>query len=292
MQYVAPILQALSSIAWPAFAFFAAIIFRKDITIALGRMKKGKFLGQEFELDDDLRKLEISATTTAKEIELLPPDEAGMMGPIEEESSAIDAILRHAASSPKTALMLLQAELERQARHALAIRGLLNGRNNIPFRQALAELREYGFPSYLGDALSLFSDIRNKIIHGHSASDDDALKAIDSGITILKALSALPAETKTVYHPGVDIFSDASCEHKILEAKGIILETVSVDGSETALLIYPTTKSYFRRGKKVSWEWNLSRVWQNAWYRDPESGDIKQAWSQSAEFVGRHLDDI
>ncbi len=44
-------------------------------------------------------------------------------------------------------------------------------------------------------------------VHGHTASDDDILRAIDSGVTILRALQAIPHEVNIVYHPGVAIYS-------------------------------------------------------------------------------------
>jgi hypothetical protein len=56
--------------------------------------------------------------------------------------------------------------------------------------------------------------------------------------------------------------------------------------------IYATTKTHFQKGKQVAWEWNTGRAWKEAWYRDPDSEEIRSAWSGSAEFVGRHLDGL
>jgi hypothetical protein len=47
-------------------------------------------------------------------------------------------------------------------------------------------------PPRLPGALRLFEEVRNKIVHGVTTSDDDALSALDSGLAILRALNALP----------------------------------------------------------------------------------------------------
>jgi len=42
----------------------------------------------------------------------------------------------------------------------------------------------------------------------------------------------------------------------------------------------------------VSWEWNMNNVWEAAWYRDPDTNEVKPAWSSSAEFIGRDLNNL
>ena len=56
--------------------------------------------------------------------------------------------------------------------------------------------------------------------------------------------------------------------------------------------ILPTTRTHFQKGKRVAWDWNMQKKWPTAWYRDPNTGGVKRAWIKSAEFIGRHLDDI
>ncbi len=36
----------------------------------------------------------------------------------------------------------------------------------------------------------------------------------------------------------------------------------------------------------------MNKVWQAAWYRDPDTNEIKSAWSSSAEFVGQDLENL
>jgi hypothetical protein len=294
MDHVAPILQAIASLAWATIAFAALFMFKPEITRALSRLRKGEILGQKFELGDELVQLEISAAASAKEAQELPPEESRMAiaGQEEKFDATIKSILQQATSAPKVALMTLRAELERQAQEGLATRGLLRGRPVVSLSQALSELRQYGFPPNLQGSLELFDDVRNKIIHGAAATDDDALRALDSGLTILRTLNALPNEVNVVYHPGVEIFSDAACTKPIPDAKGVILETTSPGGVMKTFRIFPSSRTHFQRGKQVAWEWNMRKVWPAAWYRDPDTGVTKQAWLGSTEFIGRHLDEI
>jgi hypothetical protein len=182
--------------------------------------------------------------------------------------------------------------LERQTRQDLAVRGLLKGRRHVAITEALRELHQYGFPPNLAGSVKLFLDVRNRIVHDVTATDADALSALDSGLTILRALDALPKETNVVYHPGVDIFSDQSCVTRIADAKGIILETTSPGGVIKTFRIFPTMQSDFQKGKTVAWEWNMQKTWGKAWYRDPDTEIIERGWDSSAEFTGRHLDEV
>jgi hypothetical protein len=63
-------------------------------------------------------------------------------------------------------------------------------------------------PSHVTDSLKLFWRVRNQLVHGRTASDDDILRAIDSGNTILKAIRSIPHWVKVVQNPGVEIFED------------------------------------------------------------------------------------
>jgi hypothetical protein len=138
-----------------------------------------------------------------------------------------------------------------------------------------------------------FWDIRNKIVHGaDDVNADHILRAIDSGMTILRALEAIPHEINIIYHPGVDVFGDEKCHEKIEGVKGLILETTSPGGTAKSRRIYPTTRTNYEKGKQVAWEWNMARTWNKAWYRDPDTKEIRQAWVGSSEFVGRHIEDV
>lgn len=295
MQEFSTLLQALAALLWPAFAFTALLMFRKQIADLLARLKKGKLLGQEIELNESLEILQQAAQGAQVEVAALPqptPPPKSEAEVIQEQSIA-QRIISEAAISPKAALISLAAELERLAREVLATTGHLRGRRFVPIQQAIAEVHQtHGLAAHVPSSLHHFWDIRNRLIHKGEGTDEDILRAIDSGLSILRALQAMPREVNVVYEPNVQVYPDEGLTLPLANVHGVLLETHSPGGVSKSLRIYPTSRDHFSKGKQVSWEWNMSLVVGPAWYRDPATGEAKQAWLSSAEFIGRHLDDL
>ncbi|MGO9244254.1 MAG: hypothetical protein ACLQDC_05715 [Verrucomicrobiia bacterium] len=292
MSQFAELLKAIAALLWPLLGFTAVFLFRAQLRDVIGRLKKGKFFGQEVELEASLRKLDMSATAAASEVSKLPQTK-GDEGEAVQGSTEDGEIIDLAARSPKAALVALSATLEKEARDVLAVSGHLKGRSHVPFREAIAEIesKKLLLPHVSG-SLKQFWEVRNRIVHGHGATDDDVLRAIDSGMSILRALRAVPRQTFTVLHPGVPVYSDADGKTLIASAKGVILEGTGPGGVEKTRMIFPTTRDHFRKGQKVAWEWSFERQWGTAWYRDPETSELKQAWGSAVEFTGRPLDTL
>jgi hypothetical protein len=95
-----------------------------------------------------------------------------------------------------------------------------------------------------------------------------------------------------VYEPCAELFSDSEARNRLPNVCGLIVETTSPGGATKQRRIFPTTKSNYHRGERVSWEWNSDNKYGATWYKDPDTGEIKQAWLGSAEFIGRNLDEI
>lgn len=299
---VSELIKAISTLLWPIFAFCALFCFKKEIAEMIVRIKKGKLLGQEFEMSESLNQLRVSAVTLsagvasianpAKFVSITEEDVEDIA--ILKSQLAITTIIQEAERSPKAALRLLASELEKEAIQIIAVIGKLEGRKHVTITKAVADLDSYygGLPEYVSSSLLHFWNIRNKLIHGENADDSSILSAIDSGIIILKALQSLPKETNWVHNPGVEIYSDSECKNPIPNIKGLILKTVSPSGTKTKYQIFPTTINSYIKGKRVGSEWNFQNVWNSAWYIDPETNEVRQAWISSAEFTGRHLDEL
>lgn len=296
MNEYALLLQAIATLLWPIFAFTVLFVFRTQIADILHRLKSGKLLGQEIELNESLKRLDESAISIEQEVSELPVQAANEQPSKEEqlqEERIVSNIVSEAARSPKAALILLASELEKLARQLLASTGHLQGRRYIPISQAIAELDEkYGLPRHVPSSLKFFWEARNRLIHGSEGTDEDILRAIDSGLIILKALQAFPREINVVYQPGVDLFANPELTDPIPNFKGVILETLAPGGATKSFRIFPTTRTHFKKGRQVAWEWNMQNVCGQAWYRDPETAEVKVGWNGSAEFVGRHLDEL
>jgi hypothetical protein len=292
----AELIKAIAGLLWPVFAFFFLWLFKKEISLILRRLaqiRKGKLLGQEIELEERLDELKQSTDQAQEETaKAIPPalDPIGQASPAEQFETNL---LRDPTTLPKIKLMLLGPEIERRLRRLLAVTGWHQNIRVPPLIRAINQLQAQGtLPEHVTGSLKLFLDVRNRILHGHDASDEDTLRAIDSGLGVLKAIDAVPTEINVVHHPGVDLYSDSNCEQKVPDAKGVILETTSPGGTTKSFRIFPTTRTHFKKGKGVAREWGFDRTWGRTWYRDPDSGQIKFAWDSAAEFVGRDLDEV
>lgn len=297
MQSYADLLKAIAALLWPLFAFVALFVFRSDIRAVLPRLKKRKLLGQEIELQESLIALETSAqkaVDAAAEVPRLASDipVVDSMASSHKESVS-ERILAEAARSPKVALILLAAELEREVHNLVASLGRLSGQSPTPFKKGLISLANYGgLPSYIASSASMFYDVRSRIIHGQGAGEDEILSAIDSGLSILKALQAVPHEQHYVIDPGADVFYDAAGTLLNSKVKAVVLETRSPGGTQTMMRVFPTTRTHFRKEMRVAWEWDMNNSYPQLWYRDVASNEIKVGWGSSAEFIGRSLDEV
>jgi hypothetical protein len=291
----AEIIGAIASLTWPVIIAVVFWYFRNEIRALLQRLsqiKKGKLFGQEFELDEKLDQFKRVTDKIQAEVAAIPLPLS--ISSQEEPAETLEKqLLREADRSPKITLMLLAAELERRLRQLLAATGWQQNIKAAPLSKAIEQLRAQGsLPEHVSGSVKLFQEIRNRIIHGGQATDEEIFRAIDSGFTLLRSLESIPAEINIVHRTGVPLYSDQNCSQLIQDASGIILETISPGGSQKSFRIFPTTRNRFQVGKRVAWEWSPNRIWGKAWYRDAETGEQKQAWISSSEFIGRHLDDI
>jgi hypothetical protein len=207
----------------------------------------------------------------------------------------VGEVLEVAARSPKLALMLISSELERAIHHLLMGSGWGAGRRRWALRDGVARLVELGvLPASAKPAADLLTQVRNAVVHGaRPRSEDEVLRALDSGIEIYNAVANVPRERNFVFATDVPIFSDEDATQPITDAKGVMLRTVSPGARRTeSRRIFPTTRDHFRLGDEVAWVWGDSRRWGEAWYRDPESGAIHKAWEGSLEFIGTPIDDL
>jgi hypothetical protein len=205
----------------------------------------------------------------------------------------VDQVLREAARSPKIGLMLLSAELERAVRRLLMASGWGAGRPRAALREGVQRLVEIGVLSRsAASTLDLFTQVRAAVVHGsRQPTDDEILRALDSGIQLYSAVAVIPRERHFVWAAGVELFSDEGCTVQTVDATGVILRSVAEPRNVESKRIFPTTLS-FQTGDEVAWMWNTSKQWGPTWYRSLDTSEPVKAWDGSVEFVGRPLDDL
>jgi hypothetical protein len=283
----ASLITALASLLWPIVVFVLVYVFRADIKSVLVRLRKGKILGTELELGPELRDLrEEAAALTAQIIQ--PTEDRRASDPLANRE-----IIELAAHSPKVALMIVSAEIEKQAREILAVTGNLTGDRPLTLSKAISELGSaQSLPSHVTGSLRAFLNVRNRVVHGVHSDDDATLRALDSGLVILRALAAIPRETFTIVHADLAIYSDPKATTQFPEGTAVVINALSPGGIGSHRKIFATTRAGYQPGMRVSWEWSQERKWGPAWYREPETGSIVKAWDGSADFIGRPLNEI
>ena len=284
------ILNGAAAVLWPLVLALALVLFRNEIVSLARRMKKGSAFGAEAEFErDELQTLNIEAVRATNEAAPIatPVDPTPSDAPanVKLTSSVSDRVFSEASRSPQIGLMVLSAEMDKLARRLAAA----TGHNKNQSVRAQIGIWDSALPPHVKRAYQLFSEARNRIIHGGAATDQEIWSAIDSGLLIYSALDSIPIEKNVVLHPNVDVYSDPEAS-VLMGVKALIMETTH-DG-KTSARIFPTTLNHYRPGMRLTWEWNMDRSWGDAWYRDPTDGEIKLAWNSSAEFVGRDLEQV
>ena len=110
----------------------------------------------------------------------------------------VSEVLEQAGRSPKLALMLLSAELDRVVHHLLMGSGWGLARRRWSLREGVARLVELGvIPASATSAVDLFTRVRNAVVHGAQAhSDDDILRAsIPASVSITPSPTSRASET-------------------------------------------------------------------------------------------------
>jgi hypothetical protein len=315
------ILNGLAALMWPVVVITAIIIFTPEIRGFLRRIRMAKMFGGRVVFDKDLDKLQSGATAfeatpiptvipvepepvvVAAEASIVAGFTATAVGTAysptvtvsgDQLESEIEVVLGVAAMSPKAGLIQLSSDLERTTRRIIAITGHIGEMRSGASLRELAEILERvtTLPRGSLDVFGTLAQVRNEIVHGSTAvTDDEIMRAIDSGIVLLRSLKAVPLEINVVEHPGVAIYADSSGNDE-LPGKGVILITTSPGGAVTSRRIFPTLRGHFVAGMQVAWEWDSTNVWGEAWYLDPDTHEFSVAWTSSMKFVGRDLADV
>ncbi len=88
-----------------------------------------------------------------------------------------------------------------------------------------------------------------------------------------------------VLHTDIAFYSDPECKNEVKEARITILETLDPDDKFRELDIVPTRTDY-RQGQLLTWSLNNKQLWEESWYKHPETQQIERAWTQHVEFTG------
>jgi hypothetical protein len=98
----------------------------------------------------------------------------------------------------------------------------------------------------------------------------------------------MPVVPYRVLYADIPFYSDSECKTEVAEAKITILEALDPDDELKELDVVPSRNRY-EPGQLVTWILNNKQLWEESWYKNPETGQIELAWSVHVEFTGQVL---
>jgi hypothetical protein len=96
----------------------------------------------------------------------------------------------------------------------------------------------------------------------------------------------MPARPYRVLYADLEFCSDPECKMRVKDARLIVLRSEDPKQQHQIQECMPTRKKY-QPGQLVEWDLNNKQIWQESWYRNPETGKAEKTWTQAVEFIGR-----
>lgn len=201
LRALADLVRALQ---WPLVALIITSVFRADIRKLLARVRRGSLFGAEVELERALDELEEGTEAQPQAEPATVPagasdaaDEALAQGRMSSTLLREREILSTAAISPRAALMLLSSDIEALLRRATAVPGDDDAiparlQNRMSVMQLARDLvRDGEISEQTSENIENLWRVRNLVVHEGQGDEDDVLRAIDSGLVLLRGLRAI-----------------------------------------------------------------------------------------------------
>ncbi len=117
------------------------------------------------------------------------------------------------------------------------------------------------------------------------AKSDKATEVENTTPTVTEKVPLVPFK---VVASGIPFFSDKECTQQVPDASIVILQTLDPSDEIQELDIVPSTKTY-QVGDYVTLAFDNKKIWEDCYYRDPESGEIARAFRIHVNFIGERL---
>lgn len=91
-----------------------------------------------------------------------------------------------------------------------------------------------------------------------------------------------------VVEAGIPFYNDQACTDMVEDACIYILQALDPDDPIMELDIVPST-NYYEKGSYVILGYDNKKLWENNWFRDPDTGEVQKAWSLHTNFIGEKI---
>ncbi|GAB4238249.1 MAG: hypothetical protein Kow00109_12580 [Acidobacteriota bacterium] len=88
-----------------------------------------------------------------------------------------------------------------------------------------------------------------------------------------------------VLQTGIPFYRDPECTQRVPDATLMVLQALDPEDEVQEYDIVPTTLEY-KVGDYVTLGFENKRLWEDCYYRDPETGEIRKAWKIHVDFIG------
>lgn len=187
MDLINTLISSLAEASWPIAVVFLVLRFESEIRNIFKRIKKGKFFGQEFELEID--EFQNITEQAFEKLEVKPNKH--QVSNSKALDKDIEEIMKVTAIKSELGVVALTPLLEREIR-------TLAESFEIPSCLSIRKLCELlvskgHVPEQIIKSINLFFDLRNKIIHGHSKIEkpNDIIRVLDIGLQLFKIIRTI-----------------------------------------------------------------------------------------------------
>ena len=126
--------------------------------------------------------------------------------------------------------------------------------------------------------------------HKSEGNKQETEMAIVTAIQLLRSLYSISLQDNIIEHTNIPVFYDKDCTIPVSDMTAIVVKQIMVDGLTPTIGVFPTTRTDYKVGEHVTWDWNKSRILRDVWYKDPTTAETKPI--NAMEFVGSDIDDL
>lgn len=101
--------------------------------------------------------------------------------------------------------------------------------------------------------------------------------------------SKLPLVPFKVVASEVPFYRDEECTDMVEDARLVVLMTLDPEDQIQEYSLVPSTLRY-TVGEYVTMNLEKEKLWEDCYYKDPESGEVQKAWRIHVNFVGERID--
>lgn len=95
----------------------------------------------------------------------------------------------------------------------------------------------------------------------------------------------LPVVPFKVLEVDIPFYRDQGCKDRVEDATLAILQALDPEDDIQELDIVPTTKRY-EKGSYVTMNLDNKKLWEDCFFLDPETGQVRKAWQIHVNFIG------